>query len=97
MFRPPYGDYDTTTLRLAQRPRMAVWLWSVDTEYWKARGPASAYWVNRIVRLAEQEGGALANPRVLADVSPTGGPEPSRGPARQQVYRHDIAALMQGP
>jgi peptidoglycan/xylan/chitin deacetylase (PgdA/CDA1 family) len=74
VFRPPYGDYDATTLRLAQRRRMAVWLWSVDTEDWKARGSASAYWVNRIVRLAEQEGGALANPVVLMHNQPAGNP-----------------------
>jgi len=74
VFRPPYGDYDTMTLRLAQRRRMAVWLWSVDTEDWKARGSASAYWVNRIVRLAEQEGGALANPVVLMHNQPGGNP-----------------------
>jgi len=74
VFRPPYGDYDATTLRLAQRRRMAVWLWSVDTEDWKAEGSASAYWVNRIVRLAEQEGGALANPVVLMHNAPAGDP-----------------------
>jgi peptidoglycan/xylan/chitin deacetylase (PgdA/CDA1 family) len=28
VFRPPYGDYHATTLRFAQRRRMAVWLWS---------------------------------------------------------------------
>jgi len=74
VFRPPYGDYDATTLHLAQRRRMAVWLWSVDTEDWKADGSASAYWVNRIVGLAEQEGGALANPVVLMHNSPAGNP-----------------------
>lgn len=74
VFRPPYGDYDATTLRLAQRRRMAVWLWSVDTEDWKAEGSASAYWVNRIVRLAEQEGGALASPVVLMHNQPAGNP-----------------------
>lgn len=74
VFRPPYGDYDATTLRLAQRRRMAVWLWSVDTEDWKAAGSASAYWVNRIVRLAEKEGGALPNPVVLMHNTPAGDP-----------------------
>lgn len=74
VFRPPYGDYDATTLRLAQRRRMGVWLWSADTEDWKARGSASAYWVNRIVRLAEHEGGALANPVVLMHNQPAGNP-----------------------
>jgi peptidoglycan/xylan/chitin deacetylase (PgdA/CDA1 family) len=74
VFRPPYGDYDATTLRLAQRRRMAVWLWSVDTEDWKAKGSASAHWVNRIVRLAEKEGGALSNPVVLMHNQPPGNP-----------------------
>ncbi len=74
VFRPPYGDYDATTLRLAQRRRMAVWLWSVDTEDWKAKGSASAHWVNRIVRLAEKEGGALANPVILMHNQPPGNP-----------------------
>ncbi len=74
VFRPPYGDYDTTTLRLAQHRRMAVWLWSVDTEDWKADGSASAYWVNRIVHLAEEEGGELAHPVVLMHNSPVGNP-----------------------
>jgi peptidoglycan/xylan/chitin deacetylase (PgdA/CDA1 family) len=74
VFRPPYGDYNAKTLRLAERRRMAVWLWSVDTEDWKAAGSASAYWVNRIVRLAETEGGALANPVVLMHNAPGGDP-----------------------
>ena len=74
VFRPPYGDYNAKTLRLAQRRRMAVWLWSVDTEDWKAAGSGSAYWVNRIVRLAEREGGALANPVVLMHNAPAGDP-----------------------
>ena len=74
VFRPPYGDYDATTLRIAERRRMAVWLWSVDTEDWKAAGSASAHWVNRIVRLAEKEGGALANPVVLMHNAPAGDP-----------------------
>lgn len=74
VFRPPYGDYNATTLRIAQRRRMAVWLWSVDTEDWRARGSASAHWVNRIVRLAEHEGGELANPVVLMHNGPRGNP-----------------------
>ena len=64
-FRPPYGDYNSTTLRLAQQRRMGVWLWSADTEDWKADGSGSPYWVHRITRLAEQEGGVLRHPIVL--------------------------------
>ena len=74
VFRPPYGDYNAKTLRLAQRRRLAVWLWSVDTEDWKAAGSASAYWVRRIVRLAEKEGGALPNPVVIMHNAPAGNP-----------------------
>ncbi len=63
--RPPYGDYDSTTLRLAQARHLSVWLWNVDTEDWQADGSGSAYWVDRIVSLAESEGGALSHPVVL--------------------------------
>jgi peptidoglycan/xylan/chitin deacetylase (PgdA/CDA1 family) len=65
VFRPPYGDWNTTTLTLAAQRGMTVWLWSVDTEDWKAAGSASPYWVNRIISLAEQEGGVLHHPVVL--------------------------------
>jgi peptidoglycan/xylan/chitin deacetylase (PgdA/CDA1 family) len=64
-FRPPYGDYDDTTLTLARARHMAVWLWSVDTEDWKAEGSGSSYWVSRIISLAESEGGVLEHPVVL--------------------------------
>jgi peptidoglycan/xylan/chitin deacetylase (PgdA/CDA1 family) len=73
-FRPPYGDYDSTTLTLAQQRGMKVWLWSVDTEDWEADGSSSSYWVNRIISLAEQEGGALRNPLVLMHNAPSGDP-----------------------
>jgi peptidoglycan/xylan/chitin deacetylase (PgdA/CDA1 family) len=74
VFRPPYGDYDSVTLRLAHQRRMGVWLWSVDTQDWMARGSGSAYWVNRIIRLAEREGGALRHPVVLMHNQPIGNP-----------------------
>jgi peptidoglycan/xylan/chitin deacetylase (PgdA/CDA1 family) len=73
-FRPPYGDYNSTTLALAQQRGMKVWLWSVDTEDWEADGSSSSYWVNRIIGLAEQEGGALRNPVVLMHNAPSGDP-----------------------
>jgi len=73
-FRPPYGDYNSTTLRLAQQRRMGVWLWSVDTQDWMANGSGSSYWVNRIIRLAEREGGALRHPIVLMHNQPAGNP-----------------------
>ena len=74
VFRPPYGDYDATTLSLALHRRMAVWLWSVDTQDWMADGSASPYWVNRIVSTAESEGSALRNPVILMHNQPAGNP-----------------------
>ncbi|HXY44142.1 MAG TPA: polysaccharide deacetylase family protein [Acidimicrobiales bacterium] len=65
VFRPPYGDYNSTTLALARQRHMAVWLWDVDTQDWMAEGSSSEYWVNRIISLAESEGGALSHPVVL--------------------------------
>jgi len=73
-FRPPGGNYNSTTLSLAQQRRMTVWTWSVDTEDWKANGSSSAYWVNRIVSLAESEGGVLTHPVVLMHNQPAGNP-----------------------
>ena len=72
-FRPPGGNYNSTTLSLAQQRRMKFWTWSVDTEDWKANGSSSAYWVNRIITLAEK-GGSLAHPVVLMHNQPTGNP-----------------------
>jgi peptidoglycan/xylan/chitin deacetylase (PgdA/CDA1 family) len=74
VFRPPYGDYSTVTLALAAQRGMRVWLWSVDTEDWKAAGSASTYWVNRIISLAEREGGVLNHPVVLMHNAPSGDP-----------------------
>ena len=73
-YRPPYGDYDAVTLSLARHRRMSVWMWSVDTQDWMADGSGSSYWVNRIVRLAEREGGALRHPVVLMHNQPIGNP-----------------------
>jgi peptidoglycan/xylan/chitin deacetylase (PgdA/CDA1 family) len=73
-FRPPGGSYNPATLRLAQQRRMKVWLWSVDTEDWKANGSASSYWVHRIIRLAESEGGSQQHPVVLMHNQPAGNP-----------------------
>ena len=73
-FRPPYGNYDAVTLSLAQQRRMSVWLWSVDTQDWMARGSGSSYWINRIIRLAKGEGGPLRHPVVLMHNQPAGNP-----------------------
>src|SRR6516162_24752 len=72
-FRPPGGNYNSTTLSLAQQRRMTVWTWSVDTEDWKANGSSSAYWVNRIISLAEK-GSSLTHPVVLMHNQPAGNP-----------------------
>jgi peptidoglycan/xylan/chitin deacetylase (PgdA/CDA1 family) len=74
VFRPPYGSYNSTTLSLARQRDIATWIWSVDTEDWKADGSPSSYWVNRIISLAESEGGALSHPVVLMHNAPSGDP-----------------------
>jgi hypothetical protein len=73
-FRPPYGNYSQITLSLAQQRGMKAWYWSVDTEDWKAAGSAAAYWVNRIISLAESEGGSQRHPVVLMHNGPIGAP-----------------------
>jgi peptidoglycan/xylan/chitin deacetylase (PgdA/CDA1 family) len=73
-FRPPYGNYNSTLLGLAQQRNMRVFNWSVDTEDWKANGSAAASWVNRIISLAESEGGPQAHPVVLMHNAPSGDP-----------------------
>ena len=74
LFRPPYGEYNATTLTLAQQRHMAVWNWSVDTEDWKAGTSTTSYWVNRIISLAESQGGALQHPVILMHNPPAGIP-----------------------
>jgi peptidoglycan/xylan/chitin deacetylase (PgdA/CDA1 family) len=73
MFRPPYGEYDATTLALAQQRHMTVWNWSVDTEDWKAGTSTAASWVNRIVTLAEA-GVSQQHPVILMHNPPAGIP-----------------------
>jgi peptidoglycan/xylan/chitin deacetylase (PgdA/CDA1 family) len=73
-FRPPYGNYSATTLTLARQRGMKTWVWSVDTEDWKAEGSSSSYWVNRIIHLAESEGGSQRHPLVLMHNAPSGDP-----------------------
>ena len=72
-FRPPYGYYDATTLKLAQQRRMTAWLWSTDTLDWMANGSGSASWVHRIVQMGEQ-GGALQHPILLMHDQRAGNP-----------------------
>jgi peptidoglycan/xylan/chitin deacetylase (PgdA/CDA1 family) len=64
LFRPPYGDYNHVTRTLAVRRGLAFWVWSVDTEDWKAAGSSSSYWVHRIVARAKA-GVAQLHPVIL--------------------------------
>jgi peptidoglycan/xylan/chitin deacetylase (PgdA/CDA1 family) len=73
-FRPPYGNYNSTTLSLARQRALKTWVWSVDTEDWKADGSSSSYWVNRIIHLAESEGSSQRHPVVLMHNAPSGDP-----------------------
>ena len=89
VFRPPYGSYNATTLSVARDHRLAVWLWSVDTEDWKADGSASAYWVHRIIRLAEEEGIELQHPVVIMHNQPAGNPATALAlPTIIRFFRH---------
>jgi peptidoglycan/xylan/chitin deacetylase (PgdA/CDA1 family) len=38
MFRPPYGDWNATTLRLLRKDHMLMVLWSLDTDDWQLPG-----------------------------------------------------------
>jgi hypothetical protein len=68
---------------------MKFWTWSVDTEDWKANGSSSRSWVDRIIRLAEQEGGVLRHPVVLMHNAPSGDPATARAlPAIINFFRH---------
>jgi peptidoglycan/xylan/chitin deacetylase (PgdA/CDA1 family) len=68
---------------------MSVWRWSVDTEDWKAEGSGSAYWVQRIIPLAEEEGGQLRRPVVLMHNQPIGNPATVKAlPTIINFFRH---------
>jgi peptidoglycan/xylan/chitin deacetylase (PgdA/CDA1 family) len=64
-FRPPDGNYDAATTSVASSLAMSEWMWNVDTQDWRAEGSSSSYWVQRIISLAESEGGAQRHPIVL--------------------------------
>jgi len=89
VFRPPYGSYNAATLSVAQDRRLAVWLWSVDTEDWKADGSASEYWVHRIIKLAEGEGIELKHPVIIMHNQPAGNPATALAlPTIIRFFRH---------
>lgn len=73
LLRPPFGNYDATTLRLARERHLTIWAWSVDTEDWKGAGSSARYWVNRIVTRAEA-GGTQQHPVVLMHNQTVGNP-----------------------
>jgi peptidoglycan/xylan/chitin deacetylase (PgdA/CDA1 family) len=68
-FRPPYGEYDATTLSLAAARSMRTYNWSVDTEDWKANHSGAQTWIDRIIRLGTS-GGGQAHPVVLMHNQP---------------------------
>jgi peptidoglycan/xylan/chitin deacetylase (PgdA/CDA1 family) len=41
LYRPPYGAYDATTLKLLKQLKMLMTLWSVDTRDWTRPGKAA--------------------------------------------------------
>jgi peptidoglycan/xylan/chitin deacetylase (PgdA/CDA1 family) len=73
LFRPPYGEYDSTTVALARERRMSVWNWSVDTEDWKAGTSTAQSWIDRITTRAEA-GGSQTHPVILMHNPPSGIP-----------------------
>jgi peptidoglycan/xylan/chitin deacetylase (PgdA/CDA1 family) len=73
LFRPPYGEYNSTTISVANSRRMTVWTWSVDTEDWKAEGSASQYWIDRIISRATA-GGSQNHPVILMHNQAVGNP-----------------------
>lgn len=48
VFRPPYGDYNATTLRIANQLGMSLWMWNVGGGDWEANGSGSPQWVRFI-------------------------------------------------
>lgn len=73
LLRPPYGNFNTTTLAQAAARGMQVWNWSVDTEDWKASGSGARYWVQRITSRAEA-GVTQKHPVILMHNQPNGNP-----------------------
>jgi peptidoglycan/xylan/chitin deacetylase (PgdA/CDA1 family) len=50
LFRPPYGAYDDTTLRILRREKMLMVLWTFSAYDWKH--PDADYIARRVLRLA---------------------------------------------
>jgi peptidoglycan/xylan/chitin deacetylase (PgdA/CDA1 family) len=73
LFRPPFGEYNAATVAVARAERMTVWLWSVDTEDWKAAGSGAPFWVQRITGRAEA-GASQQHPVILMHNQVEGNP-----------------------
>jgi peptidoglycan/xylan/chitin deacetylase (PgdA/CDA1 family) len=87
VFRPPFGEYNSTTLSIAQSRRMAVFNWSVDTLDWQVEGRSDAAAVNSIITRA-QAGGSQTHPVVLMHNGPVGNPATAAAlPAIITFYR----------
>jgi len=65
VFRPPYGDYSATTINVAHRQSMSVWMWSDGGGDWKAKGSGSAHWVHYIESSVIDQSRAQDHPVVL--------------------------------
>jgi peptidoglycan/xylan/chitin deacetylase (PgdA/CDA1 family) len=65
VFRPPYGDYNATTISVAHSHGMSVWMWSDEGRDWEARGSGSAYWVHRIESSVIDQSRSQDHPVVL--------------------------------
>jgi hypothetical protein len=73
VYRPPFGEYDSTTLSVARSRNMSVFNWSVDTIDWQEEGSSSAASINRIITRA-QAGASQSHPVILMHNGPVGNP-----------------------
>ncbi len=65
VFRPPNGDYSTTTEAVCTADHMAIWEWTVDPADWQYAGTYSVKDTNLIVHAVETQSVVLNNPVVL--------------------------------
>ena len=65
VFRPPYGDYDATTLAIAHDHGLSLWMWSDSGNDWEAEGSGSSYWIHYIENSAIDGSIGQAHPVLL--------------------------------
>jgi peptidoglycan/xylan/chitin deacetylase (PgdA/CDA1 family) len=65
VFRPPYGDYDATTLAIAHDHGLSLWMWSDSGNDWEAEGSGSTYWIHYIENSAIDGSVGQAHPVLL--------------------------------